>query len=37
VLLIAFEPLRPLTRDETGLVTSLVDQTAITISSLRRH
>ena len=37
VLLIAFDPPRPLSRDETGLVTSLVEQTAITLSSLRRH
>jgi two-component system sensor histidine kinase KdpD len=36
VLLIAFDPPRPLTRDETGLITSLVDQTAITLSSLIR-
>jgi len=34
VLLIAFDPPRPLSRDETGLVTSLVEQTAITLSSL---
>jgi two-component system sensor histidine kinase KdpD len=34
VLLIAFAPPRPLSRDETGLVTSLVEQTAITLSSL---
>ena len=37
VLLIAFAPPRPLSRDETGLVTSLVEQTAVTISSLKRH
>ncbi|RLS78801.1 MAG: sensor histidine kinase KdpD [Planctomycetota bacterium] len=37
VLLIAFDPPRPLTRDETGLITSLVDQTAITLSSLARQ
>jgi two-component system sensor histidine kinase KdpD len=37
VLLIAFDPPRPLTRDETGLITSLVDQTAITLSSLTRQ
>ena len=37
VLLIAFDPPRPLTRDETGLVTSLAEQTAITLSSLRRQ
>jgi len=36
VLLVAFDPPRPLSRDETGLVTSLVEQTAITLSSLRR-
>ena len=36
-LLIAFDPPRPLTRDETDLVTSLVEQIAITLSSLRRH
>jgi len=34
VLLIAFDPPRPLSRNETGLVTSLVEQTAITLSSL---
>ena len=37
VLLIAFDPPRPLSRDETGLVTSLVEQTAVTLSSLKRH
>jgi len=37
VLLIAFDPPRPLTRDETGLVTSLVEQTAITLSGMRRR
>ena len=34
VLLIAFDPPRPLTRDETGLITSMAEQTAITLSSL---
>ena len=37
VLLLAFDPPRPLSRDETGLVTSLVEQTAITLSSFTRH
>jgi len=37
VLLIAFDPPRPLTRDESGLITSLVEQTAITLSSLKKH
>ena len=37
VLLIAFDPPRPLSRDENDLVTSLVEQTAITLSGLARH
>jgi two-component system sensor histidine kinase KdpD len=37
VLLIAFDPPRSLTRDETGLITALVEQTAITLSSLSKR
>ena len=37
VLLVAFDPPRPLTRDETGLITALVEQTAITLSSLNKR
>jgi len=36
VLLIAFDPPRPLSRDDNGLVTSLAEQTAVTLSGLMR-